>query len=69
MCLAEAFAAIYCLGFNVARGSIQAVSSAVYVDTADKEASEMEKSSSSLSAIPEEALALLFDVTVSHQAI
>ena len=69
MCLAEAFAAMYCLGFNVAWDSIQAVSWAVYVDTADKEASETEKSSSLLSAIPEEALALLFDATAPHQAI
>ena len=47
------------------------VSSQVFCSTkiADKEVLEMEESSSSLLAVPEEALALLFDATVLHQAI
>ncbi len=60
-------------GFSITSNSIWGASSAVKSFVLPKQQKQRrqksEESLSLLSAIPEEALALLFDVTVSHQAI
>ena len=72
MCLAGAFAAMFHGGFSITSNSIWGASSAVKSFVLPKQQKQRhqksEESLSLLSAIPEEALALLFDATVPHQA-
>ena len=73
MCLAGAFASMFRGGFGIARNSIWAASSAVksFVQPEQQKKrrrKQRDHQASLLSAILEEALAVLFDAMVSHQA-